>query len=228
MSKYTLIVPSGGIGNRVGTDLPKQYNKVNGKTILHWTLSQFENIQGITQLIVAANKIYEQEVINSIPASFKNKFVLATHGETRFGSIYNSIELIDKDSDYVLVHDAVRPYVKSELIELLMFEVKKYKAVVPYTRPTDTIKIIDIEKQELFVEETLDREMLASVQTPQVFDKDIFISSYNYAKKNQYKGTDDSSILEYSKIFPKLKVGDVQNTKITSQFDLELSKTRLK
>ena len=51
---------------------------------------------------------------------------------------------------------------------------------------------------------------------------------YEYAKKNQFKGTDDSSILEYSNIFPKLKIGDVQNTKITTQFDLELSKTRLK
>ena len=228
MSKYTLIVPSGGVGSRVGNDLPKQYNKVNGNTILHWTLSQFENLDDIIQLIIPADKSYESDIRNSIPSSFEGKFTLAPHGETRFCSIYNSIEYIDKNSDFVIVHDAVRPYIKAELVKSLMEEVYKYKAVVPYTPPTDTIKKIDIEKDDTFVEETIDREILASVQTPQIFDKDIFISSYNYAKKNQFKGTDDSSILEYSNIFPKLKIGDVQNTKITTQFDLEISKIRLK
>lgn len=228
MSKYALIIPSGGVGNRVGTDLPKQYNVVNGKTILYWTLAQFEGISEITQLIIPSDKSFETEIHDSIPKSFVNRLTLAPHGETRFGSVYNSIEFIDDSIDYVIVHDAVRPYVKPELVISLMEEVPNYKAVIPYTSPTDTIKKIDIEQTETFVEETIDREILASVQTPQIFDKDIFVSSYNYAKKNQFKGTDDSSILEYSNIFPKLKIGDVQNTKITTQFDLELSKTRLK
>lgn len=226
--KHTLIIPSGGVGNRVGAEIPKQYLEINGRSILHWTLSKFEAIEGIEQLLIPSDKSYEEEIINSIPKSFEGKYKLTPHGETRFGSIYNSIEHISEDTDYILVHDAVRPYITKELINKLIDSATKYKAVVPYNCPTDTIKKINIEEPEEFVEETLDREVLAAVQTPQVFDKDIFISSYNYAKKNQFKGTDDSSILEYSNIFPKLIFGDVQNTKITTRFDLELSKTRLK
>ena len=226
--KYTLIIPSGGVGNRVGADIPKQYIEVNGKSILNWTLSKFENIQGISQLLIPSDSSYKDEIIKSIPKSFEGKYKLTPHGETRFASIYNAIEHIDNDSDYVLVHDAVRPYITVELINKLIESASKYKSAVPYTCPTDTIKRINSELTETFVQDTLDRELLAAIQTPQIFDKDIFVSSYNYAKKNQFKGTDDSSILEYSNIFPKLIFGDVQNTKITTRFDLELSKTRLK
>ncbi|MFN3194328.1 MAG: 2-C-methyl-D-erythritol 4-phosphate cytidylyltransferase [Chlorobiota bacterium] len=226
--KYTLIIPSGGVGNRLGAELPKQYLEVNGKSILNWTLSKFENIEGIEQLLIPSDNSYKDEIIKSIPESFQDKYQLTPHGETRFASIYNSIEYIDNDSDFIMVHDAVRPFITDELINKLKESANTYKTAVPYVCPTDTIKKINIENPDTFVEETLDRELLAAVQTPQVFDKDIFVSSYNYAKKNQFKGTDDSSILEYSNIFPKLIFGDVQNTKITTRFDLELSKTRLK
>lgn len=226
--KYTLIIPSGGVGNRVGAEIPKQYIEVNGKSILHWTLSKFENVEGIEQLLIPSDSSYEDEIIKSIPKSFQDKYKLTPHGETRFASIYNSIEHIDADSDFIMVHDAVRPFITDKLINKLQESANTYKTAVPYVCPTDTIKKINVENPDTFVEETLDRELLAAAQTPQIFDKDIFVSSYNYAKKNQFKGTDDSSILEYSNIFPKLIFGDVQNTKITTRFDLELSKTRLK
>jgi 2-C-methyl-D-erythritol 4-phosphate cytidylyltransferase len=74
----------------------------------------------------------------------------------------------------------------------------------------------------------LDREFLAAVQTPQIFERLLFVNAYEYAKKNQFKGTDDSSILEYSNFFPRLLRGEERNLKITTELDLELAEFLLK
>ena len=226
--KVTLIVPSGGIGERVGADTPKQYLKIGGKSILYWTLSKFTTFSEINQLLIPADDTFKFEIEESIPENFKNKSSITPHGETRFNSIYNSIEHIDNETDYVIVHDAVRPFVDNELISRAIEKVQEYRAVVPYLTPTDTIKKIDSDKQEDYIEKTLDRELLAAIQTPQIFEKKLFVDSYEYAKKNQFKGTDDSSILEYSNFFPKLILGNYRNMKITSQIDVDIAKILLK
>lgn len=226
--KYALIIPSGGIGERVGAEIPKQYIELKGKSILSWTISRFEDIAEISQLLIPANEDYHKEIVNSIPNNFKDKFKVTPHGSTRFHSIYNSIEHIDDDIDYIMVHDAVRPFVSDGLIRELMTKVQKYKAIVPYLTPTDTIKQIDSELKKNYVERTLDREFLAAVQTPQIFEKPVFVKAYQYAKDNQFKGTDDSSILEYYNIMPKLILGEERNLKITTELDIELAKYLLK
>lgn len=226
--KFTLIVPSGGVGERTGADIPKQYININGKTILNWTLSKFSQYSEITQLLIPSDDEYTDNLKESIPDYFQDKYQLTPHGDTRFHSIYNSINYISEDTDYVIVHDAARPFVDDELITRAMKRVQKYKAVVPFLKPTDTIKVIDLDKHETFVGETLDREFLAEVQTPQMFERKLFVDSYQYAKANQFKGTDDSSILEYSKFAPRLIIGNPRNTKITTEIDLELANYLLK
>lgn len=226
--KYTLIIPCGGIGERVGSEIPKQYIKVHSKTILNWTLSKFKDYDNIIQLLIPADDTYIDEIEASIPLEFKDKYKITPHGRTRFNSIYNSIEHIDEESDYVLVHDAVRPFVTQDLIDKLMTSVQKYNGVVPYLHPTDTIKAIDKDKLETYIYETIDREILAAVQTPQIFERNLYIKAYEYSNKNRFKGTDDSSILEYSKFLPKLIVGETQNLKITNEIDVEIAKILLK
>ncbi len=226
--KYTLIIPCGGIGERVGAEIPKQYIKINGKSILNWTLSRFVNFTDIAQLLIPADDNYIDEIKSAIPSEFQDRYKITPHGKTRFNSIYNAIEHIDAESEYVIIHDAVRPFVTHNLIEKLMTSVQKYNGVVPYLHPTDTIKTIDRDKKETFIYDTIDREMLAAVQTPQLFGRNLFIKAYEYSNKNRFKGTDDSSILEYSKFLPKLMIGESQNLKITTEIDIEIAKILLK
>ena len=226
--RITLIVPCGGTGERTGLEIPKQYLEIEGRTILNWTLSQFEDIESIQQLIISADNDYMEQIESSIPEKFKNKYQIVKEGTSRFKSIFNTISEIKEDSEFVMIHDAVRPYTTTELIDRLIQAAIKYRSAVPYLNPTDTIKRIDPERDENYVLETLDREILAAVQTPQIFERKIFVKAYKYANKNQFKGTDDSSILEYSNIFPKLIIGDVQNTKITTKNDIEIAKFLLK
>lgn len=225
---YTLIIPCGGVGERVGADIPKQYIEVNGNTILNWTLSKFKDIDSIIQLLIPADDTYIDIIKASIPKEFDGKYKITPHGRTRFNSIYNSIEHIDSQSDYIMVHDAVRPYITKELINKLMTSAEVHNGVVPYLHPTDTIKSIDKDKKETYVYETIDREMLASVQTPQIFERNRYIKAYDYSNKNRFKGTDDSSILEYSNFLPKLILGESQNSKITTEIDIEIAKMLLK
>ncbi|PKL78460.1 MAG: 2-C-methyl-D-erythritol 4-phosphate cytidylyltransferase [Ignavibacteriae bacterium HGW-Ignavibacteriae-4] len=222
--KYTLIIPCGGIGERVGAEIPKQYIEVHGKSILNWTLSKFKNFDNIHQLLIPADDNYIEEIEASIPIEFKDIYEITPHGKTRFNSIYNSIKHISPESDYVMIHDAVRPFVTHNLIEKLMTAVQKYNGVVPYLHPTDTIKAIDNDKKETYIYETIDREVLASVQTPQIFEKNLYVKAYEYSNRNRFKGTDDSSILEYSKFLPKLIIGEMQNLKITTEIDIEIAK----
>jgi 2-C-methyl-D-erythritol 4-phosphate cytidylyltransferase len=225
--KYTLIVPCGGIGERVGSEIPKQYIEIHSKKILYWTLSKFKNFEEIHQLLIPADDTYTNEIEDSIPLEFKDKYKITPHGRTRFNSIYNSVEHINPESDYVIIHDAVRPFVTTTLIKKLMTAVQKYNGVVPYLHPTDTIKAIDRDKKETYIYETIDREILASVQTPQIFERNLYIKAYEYSNKNRFKGTDDSSILEYSKFLPKLILGEAQNLKITNEIDIAIAKILL-
>jgi 2-C-methyl-D-erythritol 4-phosphate cytidylyltransferase len=135
----------------------------------------------------------------------------------------NSPEI--KNSEIVLVHDAVRPFASSELVSNIIKAVKKYNAAIPATMPKETIKQKD---NNDCVRLTYARSLLASVQTPQGFNKNILIDAYKKAKKDNFYGTDDASLVEHSGNKVKIIQGEETNIKITTPLDLEIAYLILK
>lgn len=227
--KYALVIPAGGVGKRMGEDIPKQYLQLGGKTILERTLNAFSEVKPEVVLI-AAHKSYHSEIEQYIKNVFDDiNFELFEEGRTRFHSVYNCLHSsLLSDIHKVLIHDGVRPFVSKSVINNVLTELDNHKSVIPYIKPTDTVKKLDHEKNCEFVEKTLDRETIALVQTPQGFNKELLLEAYKYAEENQFKGTDDSSIIEYFDTTTRLIDGSYDNIKITTPFDMKIAELLIK
>ena len=143
--------------------------------------------------------------------------IVVEGGSERMFSIKNALAAVPEDSNYVAVHDAVRPFLSVELFDSLVDTVKIYKAVIPGIGVTDTIKVKD---DFNFIESTPNRDKLVAVQTPQIFSKSILIEAYENAIVKGFMGTDDASLVELSGHKIRLVAGDPQNFKITWPDDI--------
>lgn len=218
--RYFVIIPASGTGTRFGGKTPKQFIKFAGKEIIAHTLNKFNSLKEIHSIIIATQKKYFDKLHNIIS---KNKFgkviALVEGGETRQDSVYNALRVINfRKDDFIIVHDAVRPFVSKILIRNLILNSKKYKAVIPGLKINDTVKNLN---KDNTVKETVLRENIWRIQTPQVFRYDVLINSFKKAIAGNYYGTDESSLAEYGGYKVKVVEGDVNNIKITTKNDIK-------
>ena len=146
-------------------------------------------------------------------------------GQTRQDSVYNGLQAISHDSDIVLIHDGARPFVTKEMIVRAVNEIKTCGAVIVAMPVKDTIKTVG---EDGFVMNTLDRELLWQVQTPQIFKKDLIIEAHERAKRLSLQATDDSRLVE--RLGEKVKVirGSYENIKITTPEDIKIAEEILR
>lgn len=217
---FFAIIPASGSGVRFSNETPKQFVKANGREIIAHTLSTFIPIKEIDSIIIATQKNYFDKVMRIV---FENKFNKVTKivegGEHRMDSVYNALMNINcRKNDFIIVHDAVRPFVSVDLISRLIKETKKHNIVIPGLLINDTVKRTD---KKLIVKENVSRENLYRIQTPQVFRYDILVKSFEKAYADNYIGTDEASITEYAGYKTKLIDGEITNIKITIKEDLK-------
>jgi len=118
------------------------------------------------------------------------------------------------------VHDAVRPFASPELFKHIIISAKKYGSAIPGLPPKETIKQVN---EEGFVKKTISRDMLRNIQTPQGFQKDIFLKAYKLSKEKYLNVTDDASLVEQSGYKVKVVDGEEANIKITTPADMQLA-----
>ncbi len=219
MKKTSLIIPAGGVGKRMGGEVPKQYLELNKVPILIHTIKNFEKFECIDSCIIAAHPDWH-EFIYSKAEQFKVKLSVCCvdNGAERQYSVYNALKSkYCRSAEYVLIHDAVRPFVSKQLIKDLFKELENYSAVIPALPAKDTIKVLN---DDGTVEKTLDRSKLCLVQTPQAFKKNVILKAFDTAINLGFLGTDDASIAEFCGITVKVIAGSAENYKITDRQDL--------
>lgn len=218
--KVEAIVLAGGKGSRLSSDTKKQYIKILDKEILFRTLEKFEKIEVINNVTI----VCENEEVDHIKSYGFNKVVkFAEAGTERMNSVYNAIKLLDSDTDFVIVHDGVRPFFDEEKVSELIEKTSEIGGAIYAVKSTDTIKkVIDGR-----VVETVNRENLYNVQTPQCFKKDLLIKAYDFAIEQKIFCTDDSMIIEKANLGYDVAVveSDYNNIKITTKIDLEIGKS---
>ena len=225
MSKVTLIIAAGGTGKRIGDPLPKQFIEIAGKPIIVHTLAYFYSNSKISDIIISIHKDWEshlQKLLNENGFSDKCRIVLG--GISRQDSIKNALDTIT-DSDIVMIHDAVRPFVTDRMIDDLIKASEKFGAALPGLTPVNTIKIL-CDKNT--VRTTPERSQLTSVQTPQAFKLDVIRNANENAYSKSYLGTDDASLVEFAGYEVKVVEGNELNIKITRPIDLVLAEEILK
>lgn len=218
----TAIIVAAGKGTRMGSEIPKQYMTIAGRTILDTTLYKFEKNNFIDEIILIVNKEDIDYVKVNIACDYKKITWVLQGGKTRTESVYEGIKMAEENCKLLLIHDGVRPFVSYKLINTCVENAYKYKACIPVIDVIDTIK----EVKDDFVDKTLDRTILKSVQTPQAFEYDLIRECYDRAinEPNKETGfTDDASIVEYYGYKVKTIEGLTRNIKITTPLDLRIA-----
>lgn len=222
------LVVAGGIGSRFGANCPKQFVEVNGKPILQYTLRVFQKTESIDEILLVCVDGWK-DFVNQIKEKYhitKLRYIVEG-GDSRFASIYNGITFLRNklsDSDYVMIHDSVRPCVTENMINDSLKVAKKHGAALAVAPCFDTMFISDDGDK---IKGIYPREKLFKGQTPETMRYDIAFASYQSAKLNGLKIDSPSSLLMQLDKPVGLSRGSQGNIKITTQDDVILFKSIL-
>lgn len=217
--KVTMIVAAAGVGKRMGLGYPKQFLEYKGKPLFVMPLEVAQNSNIVDEIIVVTNKENVSLVENYCNQYGLSKVVKVTEGgKERQNSIYNALKY-DNNSDIILVQDGVRPFLKEKYIEeCCRVVVEERLGAVVGVQVKDTIKVIN---ESFEVVSTPKRADLVAVHTPQAFEGKLLKEAYEIAERENFLGTDDSSLVERIGGKVKIVLGDYDNIKITTQEDLK-------
>lgn len=217
--KVTMIVAAAGVGKRMGLGYPKQFLEYKGKPLFIMPLEAAQNSNIVDEIIVVTNKENVSLVENYCNQYGLSKVVKVTEGgKERQNSIYNALKY-DNNSDIILVQDGVRPFLKEKYIEKCCRVVAEERlGAVVGVQVKDTIKVIN---ENFEVVSTPKRADLIAVHTPQAFEGKLLKEAYEIAERENFLGTDDSSLVERIGGKVKIVLGDYDNIKITTQEDLK-------
>ncbi len=218
--KFSLIITSAGHGKRFNSPYGKMFVDFQGTPLVIHTIKQFINIPNFSEIIITIeeNKIQLlQNLINN--HNFNKKIKIISGGTERQDSVKKAFFEI-KPVDYVFIHDGARPNISQELINRLFSATKNNLAIIPGVPAIDTIKLVN---KDSLVEQTLPRNQLFHIQTPQVFDYSQLKKIYQEIPEEIFqKITDEAGLFEYFQIPVKVIEGEKKNIKITYPEDLKM------
>lgn len=221
--KVSFILAAAGLGKRMGLAYPKQFFEYKDEPLFYSSLKlAFEN-KFIDEIIIVTNED-NLECMNNF-CEQKNLFSkvkkIVKGGEERQISVYNGIKEITK-TDYVIIQDGVRPFLKDVYIEKTLEAVDNgYDGAVVGVKVKDTVKLVDVDNEII---STPARDFIVLVHTPQTFKFEVLKGAHEEAKRRSIIATDDAMLLERMDKKVKFIHGDYDNIKITTQEDLKYLK----
>jgi 2-C-methyl-D-erythritol 4-phosphate cytidylyltransferase len=221
--KTEVIVAAAGAGKRLRSKTRKPYLRISEKPLLIHTLQALSRSPDINKIIVVVNRSDKNMCKGLIKAYGirKIKSVIAG-GHERVHSVKNGIDSLDKDTDMVLIHDGVRPFIDDLLIKRSIDCARRYGACVVGVPVKATVKRVHLPSSifhlHYLIDRTIDRRNLWVIQTPQVFRKDIIVKAYK--KFGKIRATDDAVLAERMGVKVRVVKGSYRNIKITTPEDL--------
>ena len=201
-----------GTGERMNSDIPKQFIEINGLPIIIHTYKVFQAIKGLKIYIVLPNKGFDKW--NKYISEYIDKDTeIIKGGSQRNISVRNGVNAIISDEGLVGIHDGVRPFLSIDLISKLFDEAEKEGNAIPFTNSVNSMRKIDGKKNF-----SVDRSQYVQIQTPQVFKTKLIKDSLNNIKEDNY--TDEASLIEEIGLKINLVKGEIENIKITTNSDL--------
>ncbi|MCZ2459900.1 MAG: 2-C-methyl-D-erythritol 4-phosphate cytidylyltransferase [Chitinophagales bacterium] len=211
MQKYAVIV-AGGAGTRMGGEVPKQFQLLKGIPLIAYTLRAFiEAYEDIQIILVLPEDHLERGrlIAEGFPG---NRIRITAGGITRFQSVKNGLSLVDTHS-LVFVHDGVRCLITPQLIRRCGEEALAKGNAIPSVPATETIRILNDEGNE-----SIDRNRVRMIQTPQTFFSNILKQAYEQPYEETF--TDEANVVEKTGVKINLIEGERINIKITMPIDL--------
>lgn len=230
MNKVIAVLLAAGSGKRMGTECPKQFLKVKGRTVLEWSILAFSAVEAVDEIFIVTRRDLLDEVNDLLRAHTYNKVTrVLPGGQERSDSSLVAIRAAEELGDDVrlLIHDAVRPLVSRRIIEDCITSLDEYEAVDVAIPTTDTI--IEVNEAGV-ISRTPERRLLRNVQTPQGFRLPTIRRAYAEAlRDSSFRATDDCGVVfrYLSDVAIKVVEGDPSNIKITYPQDLEFMALQL-
>lgn len=219
--RVAAIIAAAGKGERLGSALPKQFLEIGGEPVLIKAMRTFENMEEIDYIFVVAGKDHIGRCEKLIQRYGLEKVeAVVAGGETRQDSVYSALQTMNSIKpgvEYVLIHDAARPFISEEVVRSVLSETARGGAAVACVAMKNSVRRLFDEESE-----SVDRENYVSVQTPQGFRKSMLIDAYEKAYDDSFHGTDDAAIVEHAGGRIAVVDGEYQNIKITTREDLPL------
>lgn len=219
MKKYAIIV-AGGTGTRMGGYLPKQFILLRDKPVLYYTLKTFLEAYDDLQIILCLPTEHMDKGQEIIDAYFdKERIRITAGGDTRFQSVKNGLALV-KEEAVLFVHDGVRCLLTNDLIKRCYNKAVETGSAVPAIPSKDSIRLVTEEGNE-----TLNRDKVMLVQTPQTFHSKILLPAFQIDYKDKF--TDEATVVEAYGLKVSLVEGEEENIKITRPVDLTIAENIL-
>lgn len=210
----SVIITAGGIGKRMGSEIPKQFLLVNNKPVLAHTVEAFSNLPFSTELILTLPQewiAYWEKLCAEKQLNYP--LIIVEGGKERYDSIKNALSRTS--GELIAVHDGVRPLIdKATVLRLVEMAERKGNAI-PVKSIAESIRFVDGNMSN-----AVNREHYKIVQTPQIFQRDLLLRAYEQPFQSFF--TDDASLAEYLGEQIHLIEGNPENIKVTTPQDLKL------
>ncbi|NLY51254.1 MAG: 2-C-methyl-D-erythritol 4-phosphate cytidylyltransferase, partial [Firmicutes bacterium] len=194
MVKAVALVPAAGAGRRMGSETRKQYLMLGGRPLIVHCLQVFQEHPLVTSVVLVVAPGEEDRTRGLVTEWQLTKIdAIVPGGGERQESVRLGLKALPPDADFVLIHDAARPFIDGEMITASLAAALRSGAAVVAVPVKDTIKLV---RQGCQVETTLDRNTLWAAQTPQAFACDLIRKAHQQAVTDGFMGTDDASLVE--------------------------------
>lgn len=220
----TAIIMAAGMGRRMNRPVPKQFIHLRNKPIFIYTLEIFLDHPHVDAVVLVVPPAYLKKAEQLVKMFIREPvYAVVPGGERRQDSVFNGLAHLPQETGIILIQDGVRPFVTPNHITEVIEEAARHGAAVLGIPVSNTIK----RGFSGWVEETLNRDTLWEIQTPQGFNRKVLADAYEAAIRENITFTDDAALVERAGHRVRLVHGDSLNIKITSPEDLILAEAIL-
>ncbi|OYD06561.1 2-C-methyl-D-erythritol 4-phosphate cytidylyltransferase [Paludifilum halophilum] len=218
--KVGVVIPAAGKGRRMGTAVSKQFLHLAGVPVIIRTLRVFDTHPAVNRIVISVSGEEREGMKRLLDENgfSSSRIQVVTGGKERRQSVYNGLERLDEE--WVMIHDAVRPFIAHDRIDALLEAVPMTGAAILAVPVKDTVKQVT---EAGIVEGTPDRSSLWAVQTPQAFRRSLLMEAHQKGAEEERPATDDAMLVESLGIDVRVVQGDHANMKLTTPEDRVLA-----
>ncbi len=228
MGRIAAILPAAGLGTRMGAETPKQFLELDGTPIVFHSVRRIASCPLVTDIIVATRA----DVVASLEERIRGERYTQTvrvvrGGDSRQESVALALQEVSNDTEIVLVHDAVRPFVTPEQITRVIEEARRCQAAILGIPAMDTVKEVkraSLPEDVALIIGTIPRERVVLAQTPQAFSTKLLKEAFARAQADGVTASDEAGLVERLGHDVHVVLGSERNIKITKPADMDLAR----
>jgi 2-C-methyl-D-erythritol 4-phosphate cytidylyltransferase len=228
MSRVAAILPAAGLGTRMGAETPKQFLELDGTPLVIHSVRRIASCPLVTDIIVATRADVIESLQERIQGEqFMQSVRVVRGGDSRQDSVAVALQEVSNDTEIVLVHDAVRPFVTREQIVRVIEEARRCQAAILGIPAMDTVKEVkraSLPEDVALITGTIPRERVVLAQTPQAFSTKLLKEAFARAQADGVNASDEAGLVERMGHDVHVVLGSERNIKITKPADMDLAR----